>query len=56
MKKVKLLLCVFIVAVIIVSITIIVLQKENNKNTSKEDINEVGASIIEFSDLEKYKG
>ena len=53
MKKVKLLLCVFIVAVIIVSITIIVLQKENNKNTSKEDINEVGASIIEFSDLEK---
>lgn len=53
MKKVKLLLCVLIVAVIIVSITIIVLQKENNKNTSKEDINEVGASIIEFSDLEK---
>lgn len=52
MKKVKLLLCILIVMAIVICITIIVLQKGNNKqNISREDTNKVD-NIIEIPDLE----
>lgn len=50
LKNIKILLCILIVALVIVSFIIIMLQKKNS-NSSMENINNIG-NIVESSELE----